>query len=183
MAIYDPCSGSGGMLIYARNHVADNGGNPNNLQFGRPGEQRHHLVDLEDEHAAARHPRRRSAQQRHPGQPRARPRRRAGALRPGDHQPAVQPELRQGDAGPHRAVPLRLHPRGRQEGRPDVPAAHAGRAQARRDRRHRNAPRRAVPRRRRGRDPPPHHRTTTCSTPLSASARTCSTAPASPPRC
>ena len=26
MAVYDPCSGSGGMLIYARNHVADNGG-------------------------------------------------------------------------------------------------------------------------------------------------------------
>jgi type I restriction enzyme M protein len=31
MSIYDPCSGSGGMLIYARNHVADNGGNPNDL--------------------------------------------------------------------------------------------------------------------------------------------------------
>ena len=31
MKIYDPCSGSGGMLIYARNHVADNGGNPDNL--------------------------------------------------------------------------------------------------------------------------------------------------------
>ena len=31
MSIYDPCSGSGGMLIYSRNHVADNGGDPNNL--------------------------------------------------------------------------------------------------------------------------------------------------------
>ena len=31
MAVYDPCSGSGGMLIYARNHVADNGGDPTNL--------------------------------------------------------------------------------------------------------------------------------------------------------
>ena len=31
MAVYDPCSGSGGMLIYARNHVADNGGDPENL--------------------------------------------------------------------------------------------------------------------------------------------------------
>ena len=31
MKIYDPCSGSGGMLIYARNHVADNGGDPDNL--------------------------------------------------------------------------------------------------------------------------------------------------------
>ncbi|MDE0268660.1 MAG: class I SAM-dependent DNA methyltransferase [Acidimicrobiaceae bacterium] len=33
MSIYDPCSGSGGMLIYARNHVADNGGDPNNLEL------------------------------------------------------------------------------------------------------------------------------------------------------
>ena len=31
MGIYDPCSGSGGMLIYARNHVADNGGDSTNL--------------------------------------------------------------------------------------------------------------------------------------------------------
>ena len=31
MSIYDPCSGSGGMLIYARNHEVDNGGNPANL--------------------------------------------------------------------------------------------------------------------------------------------------------
>jgi type I restriction enzyme M protein len=33
MSIYDPCSGSGGMLIYARNHVADNGGNARNLRL------------------------------------------------------------------------------------------------------------------------------------------------------
>ena len=31
MRVYDPCSGSGGMLIYARNHVADNGGDPTDL--------------------------------------------------------------------------------------------------------------------------------------------------------
>jgi type I restriction enzyme M protein len=31
MRIYDPCSGSGGMLIYARNHVVEQGGNPNDL--------------------------------------------------------------------------------------------------------------------------------------------------------
>ena len=31
MKIYDPCSGSGGMLIYARSHVGDNGGDPNDL--------------------------------------------------------------------------------------------------------------------------------------------------------
>ncbi len=33
MAVYDPCSGSGGMLIYARNHVADNGGDPADLML------------------------------------------------------------------------------------------------------------------------------------------------------
>ena len=33
MSVYDPCSGSGGMLIYARNHVADNGGNASNLRL------------------------------------------------------------------------------------------------------------------------------------------------------
>ena len=31
MAVYDPCSGSGGMLIYAHNHVGDNGGDPADL--------------------------------------------------------------------------------------------------------------------------------------------------------
>ena len=31
MAVYDPCSGSGGMLIYARDHVAEGGGDPRNL--------------------------------------------------------------------------------------------------------------------------------------------------------
>ena len=33
MSVYDPCSGSGGMLIYARNHVADNGDNASNLRL------------------------------------------------------------------------------------------------------------------------------------------------------
>lgn len=31
MRIYDPCSGSGGMLIYSRNHVTEQGGDPNDL--------------------------------------------------------------------------------------------------------------------------------------------------------
>jgi type I restriction enzyme M protein len=31
MRVYDPCSGSGGMLIYARNHVAESGSDPSNL--------------------------------------------------------------------------------------------------------------------------------------------------------
>ena len=76
MAIYDPCSGSGGMLIYARNHVADNGGDRHQPCPRRAGEQRDYVVDLEDEHAAARHPRRRSPERRHPHQP---PTRRAAA--------------------------------------------------------------------------------------------------------
>ncbi|MGH8930029.1 MAG: N-6 DNA methylase [Egibacteraceae bacterium] len=33
MSIYDPCSGSGGMLIYARNHVAESGGNATNIEL------------------------------------------------------------------------------------------------------------------------------------------------------
>ena len=33
MSVYDPCSGSGGMLIYTRNHVADNGGNADNRRL------------------------------------------------------------------------------------------------------------------------------------------------------
>lgn len=37
--IYDPCCGSGGMLIYARQHVAENGGNPENLSlYGQDNE-------------------------------------------------------------------------------------------------------------------------------------------------
>ena len=31
MSVYDPCSGSGGMLIYAANHVAEEGGDPTDL--------------------------------------------------------------------------------------------------------------------------------------------------------
>ena len=41
MSVYDPCSGSGGMLVYARNHVADNGGNADNLRLAGQEEQRH----------------------------------------------------------------------------------------------------------------------------------------------
>lgn len=36
MRVYDPCSGSGGMLIYAREHVEQHGGDPRNLSlFGQ----------------------------------------------------------------------------------------------------------------------------------------------------
>ncbi len=33
MSIYDPCSGSGGMLIYSRSHVAESGGDASNLRL------------------------------------------------------------------------------------------------------------------------------------------------------
>ena len=33
MSVYDPCSGSGGMLIYAHKHLADNGGNLSDLEL------------------------------------------------------------------------------------------------------------------------------------------------------
>jgi type I restriction-modification system DNA methylase subunit len=37
--IYDPCCGSGGMLIYARKHVGEHGGNSDNLSlFGQDNE-------------------------------------------------------------------------------------------------------------------------------------------------
>ena len=37
--IYDPCCGSGGMLIYARQHVGEHGGNPDNLSlYGQDNE-------------------------------------------------------------------------------------------------------------------------------------------------
>lgn len=33
MEIYDPCSGSGGMLIYSKEHIEEHGGNPRNLRL------------------------------------------------------------------------------------------------------------------------------------------------------
>ena len=62
----------------------------------RPGEERHHLVHLQDEHAAAWHPARRHPPGRHHQATAAYGRRRRAApLRPGARQSAVQPELHQ----------------------------------------------------------------------------------------
>ena len=55
MRIYDPTVGSGGMLIQTRDYLRENGGDADEHRALRPGEDRHHLVDLQDEHAAARH--------------------------------------------------------------------------------------------------------------------------------
>ena len=110
MAIYDPCSGSGGMLIYARDHVADNGGDARNLVLA--GQENNGTTWSISKMNMLLHGIRDADLQngRHPHQPETRPRRRTDAVRPGDHQPAVQPELRQDLAYPRRTVPLRLHP-------------------------------------------------------------------------
>ena len=89
MAIYDPCSGSGGMLIYARNHVADNGGNSTDLFLAGQENNGTTWSISKIEHAAPRHPGRRPPQRRHAHQPRTHQRRRAETVRPGDHQTAL----------------------------------------------------------------------------------------------
>ena len=168
MSVYDPCSGSGGMLIYARNHVADNGGNPDNLvlagqenngttwSISKMNMLLHGIRDADlrnnDTLANPEHTRGRGAE----------------AVRLRDHQSPVQPELRQGHTRPSRAVHIRLHPRGRQESRPHVPPAHAGSAHGGRRRRHRHAPRRVVPGWGGRGDPSGRSSRTTCSTPSSA---------------
>ena len=110
MAIYDPCSGSGGMLIYARNHVADNGGNPNNLRLAgqenngttwsiskmnmllhgiRDADLRNNDTLTSPEHV------------------------RGGELERFDRvitNPPFSQNYDRGDPGPPRTVPLRLHP-------------------------------------------------------------------------
>ena len=94
-AVYDPCAGSGGMLILAKEYVDEHGhGMAGNAGSGWAGEERRRLGHLQDEHAAARHPRRRPPERRHARRPAAHRRRRAEAVRPGDHQSAVLAELR-----------------------------------------------------------------------------------------
>ena len=65
MSVYDPTCGSGGMLIQSREYIRECGGDPKDLSLLWAGEQRHDMVDLQDEHAAARHSRRRHPPGRH----------------------------------------------------------------------------------------------------------------------
>ena len=183
MRIYDPCSGSGGMLILSKEYVDEHGGNPRNL--GLYGQETNGGVWAICKMNMLLHgiPDADIQQRRHPGRAAAPRGRRADALRPRHHQSAVLARTTRRDGMPfHGALPLRLLPGERQEGRPDVRPAHARRAAAGRHGGHGHAPRRAVPRRRRearsargflddgsarGGDRPRR--------------RTCSTAPASPP--
>ena len=93
MSVYDPCSGSGGMLIYARNHVVDNGGDPANLALA--GQENNGTTWSISKMNMLLHGIRDAdlREQRHAHQPRAHQRRRAEAVRPCHYQPAVQPEL------------------------------------------------------------------------------------------
>ena len=172
--IYDPCSGSGGMLIVAKEYIDEHGGDGRKANlFGQEANgavwsiskmnMLLHGISTAD-----------MRERRHAGRAAARRGRRADALRPRPHQSAVLDQL-----GPHRerlptaspawspssrrALPLRRSAAGRQEGRPDVPAAHAGGLPRRRHGRHRHAARRAVPRRRGDEASAPASSRTTCS--------------------
>ena len=95
----------------------------------RPGFQRHGLVDLQHEHDPPQHHPLHHRERRHPGGP-ADPGKRPGAqVRPGPGQSALLAELQPR----HPEVPEPLPgvvPRDRQEGGPDVRAAHAGEPQS-----------------------------------------------------
>ena len=89
MSIYDPTCGSGGMLIQTRDYVQRVRRRPARPLALRPGEHRHHLVHLQDEHAPARHLACRHPPGGHDPPAAAHGReRRAEALRPGHRQSA-----------------------------------------------------------------------------------------------
>ena len=110
MRIYDPCSGSGGMLILSKEYVEEHGGNCPESRPLWPGEQRRGLVHLEDEPAPPRHPRRGHSQRRHARRTASHRGRRVDAFRPGDHQSAVLAQLHEGRHSVPRAIPVRVVP-------------------------------------------------------------------------
>ena len=95
MRVYDPCSGSGGMLICAREYVEEHGDDFHDLSLYGQEYNGGYLGDLQDEHDPARDQQRGPRQRRHPGRPAA-PARAVEllTLRPGAHQSAVLAELR-----------------------------------------------------------------------------------------
>ena len=148
MRIYDPCSGSGGMLILSKQYLDEHGGNRGTSAL-RPGVERRRLGDLQDEHAAHGIP---DADIQNDDTLAAPQHTEGGELMRFDRvitNPPFSQNYERKDMHVPRAVPLRLVPGGRQEGRPHVRAAHARRAAARRDGGDGHAPRRAFPRRRR----------------------------------
>ena len=112
MSVYDPCAGSGGMLILSKEYVEEHGGDGRNLALA--GQEKdggvwaickmnmllHGIPDADI----------RNNDDGTLEDPAHIDRRRAAALRPRDRQPAVLAELRQRRHAVPRALPLRLTP-------------------------------------------------------------------------
>ncbi len=139
MSIYDPTVGSGGMLIQSRDYIGEIGGNPDDMSVAND------VVDLQDEHAAARHrPRRRPPGGHHPPAVKQGRERGTAPLRPGPGQSPLQPELH--PQGRRASGPVRGVDAGEgQEGRSHVRPAHDFGSEERGTGGHRDAARRVVP--------------------------------------
>ena len=184
MRICDPTAGSAGMLIYAAQYVAEQGGNPRNLVLH--GQERNlgtlaiGKLNLLPARPALGPLRGRRCHCRTAIPRRARlpvllrPRRRQSPLQPEGVGSRLRPQR-----PPSPLRPLRRHP-AEDQGRPRLPPAHARRHEPRGDGGRGDAPRHPLPRRRRGDHPPGHRR----GGPVRGRHRgwrpTSSTAPASP---
>ncbi len=149
MRIYDPCSGSGGMLIHSKEYVDERRRNSRNL--GLYGQESnggvwaickmnmllHGIPDADIQN----------------GDTLAEPLHTEGGELMRFDRVITNPPFTQNYSTSgmlvQRALPVRLLPGERQEGRPDVRPAHGRGAPARRHGGNGHAPRRAVPRRRR----------------------------------
>ena len=174
---YDPTCGSGSLLL----KVAAAGGQAHHAR--RAGEGRDHGGPRPHEHDPARLPHGQHPLGQHAGRAQVQGRRAAPHLRLRRRQSAV---LRQDlEHRPHaveRPLPaLRLGRAARQAGRLRLPAAHHPLDEEHGQSRLHPAPRRALPRQCRGRDPPAARPLRLSSRASSACPPTSSTAPASPP--
>ena len=133
MAIYDPCSSSGGMLIYARNHVADNGGDTRDLALA--GQENNGTTWSISKMNMLLHGIR-DADIRNDDTLTNPEHRRGGELKRFDRV-ITNPPFSQNYDKDSLAHTERFHygytPEGGKKAGPDVPAAHAGRTQTRRD--------------------------------------------------
>jgi type I restriction enzyme M protein len=165
--IYDPCCGSGGMLIAAKEYIDEHGGDGRKANlFGQEFNGTvwsiakmnmllHGIstADLQNDDTLAEPQHVEGGELMHFDRVLTNP---PFSINWGNTEKTAR-QSRLGAQVP-RALPLRPGAAGRQEGRPDVPAAHAGRHARRRHGRHRHAARRAVPRRRGKRHPRRHDR-------------------------
>ena len=161
MRICDPTAGSGGMLIYASQYVQEQGRHPQPRAprpRAQPGDAGHRQAQPAPPRPAGRAV---GGRRRHRRAAADRPVGTAALLRPGNRESSVQPEelgarLRaERSASPVR--PLRRYP-AEDEGRPRLPAAHAGGHQRPRHGGRGDAPWRPLPGRRGGDDTQGHRR-------------------------